>query len=90
MIKSADLDLGEGELWWRTWCCAIDHGQPINAPANDAEDSDQIDEPVGRPQFRLFSPATRFEYFVKHLNLPALGIPIQFLNSFLKGAVRAN
>jgi hypothetical protein len=47
-VEDADLERGEGELWWCLRLCSIDHGQPEAAPAEDAERREQIDEAFGR------------------------------------------
>ena len=56
-IKDSDFAVGHGELRRRSRGGSIDHGEPEDAPAENAEDRDQVDEPLCRTQPRIFGPA---------------------------------
>lgn len=66
----------------------IHHGHPKVAPAQEAEDCDQVDQAVGSPQPRIFCSAPGFEDLVEDLDFPPLGVPAQLFDGFVIGADR--
>jgi hypothetical protein len=59
---------------------AIEHGDPKDAPTRDAEDRNQIHEPLGRPQLCFLRLAAGFEDLVERLDLPSLRLPFELLD----------
>ncbi len=64
--------------------CAIDHGHPEHAPAQDAEHGDEPHEALRRAQPRRLGPASGLEYFMEHLDLPAQSIPAEHSEGVLQ------
>ena len=62
------------------WRGTADHRHPEHAPAQDAEDRDQLHQALGCPQPGLLGPTARLEDLVEHLDLPAKRIPAQLLD----------
>ena len=79
-IEEINFRMGECQLWFGIWTCAIEHGQPKNAPVDDAEDRDRVGESVRGAKSRLLGFASGFQNFMKCFNFPAHGIPIEFFN----------
>lgn len=49
-IQQLDLQLRENESWRRIVLRAVDHRQPEDPPAHDAEDGDEVDQSLRRAQ----------------------------------------
>ena len=60
---------------------AVEHCHLEGAPADDAEDGDEVDEALRGPELGIFGLAAGFQDFMKHFDLPAQCIPLKFLGS---------
>ena len=65
------------------WRSAIQHRDPEDPPAQNAQDSDQVHEPFGRAELCIFHSASGLQDLVKRLDLPTLSIPGQLLDCVL-------
>ena len=61
------------------------HRHPEYAPADHAKDRDQIDKPVGCSEFRVLRATAGFEDFVKDLDLPTHGVPVELFDGTGRG-----
>ena len=61
------------------------HGEPEDAPADEAVEGDEFDEAFGGAELGLLHLAARFEDLVEHLDLPAQGIPVEFFDGVRPG-----
>ena len=57
-----------------------EHRQPQHAPADDAEDRDQVGRAIGGAQFCILSPAAGFQDLMEDLDLPAHRVAFDFLD----------
>ena len=64
----------------RVRCRTIEHRHPEDAPTEDTEDGNQIDQSVGGPELRFLCFAAGFQDFVKCFDFPARGIPLEFFD----------
>ena len=76
--------VGERNGSGRVRCRTVEHRHPEDAPTQDTEDGDQIDQAVGGAELGFLSFAAGFQDLVKRFNFPACGIPLEFFDS-LKG-----
>lgn len=58
-IEDADLELREGQGRRCLGSRSVDHGYPEDAPAENTERREQIDQALSRSQFRLLSATAR-------------------------------
>ena len=79
-IQKIDLQRREREGRSSIAGRAVDHGQPEDAPAQDAECGEQVDQTLGSAQLRLFRAAARFKDLVEGLDLPAQRVPAELLD----------
>ena len=68
-IQKIDLQRREREGRSSIAGRAVDHGQPEDAPAQDAECGEQVDQTLGSAQLRLFSAAARFKDLVEEVSI---------------------
>lgn len=66
------------------WSGAVAHGQPKDSPADKVEDGHQIGQALRGSQLGFLCFATRLQYLMKGLDLPAHRIPIEFFDSLAK------
>ena len=59
-IEDARFDLAEHEGRFEVRLDPVEHRQPEHAPAQDTEQRDQPDQPLGGPKACLLRPAARF------------------------------
>lgn len=64
---------------------AAQHRHPEDPPTEQAEDCDQIDDPLCRSQLDLFGLAARLQDLVEGLDLPAHRIPVELFDGGIAG-----
>jgi hypothetical protein len=80
MIEKCDFHICQRQFWWRALDCTVQHRYPELTPTQDAKDRYQVRQALRGSQYRVFRFATRFQNPVKHLDLPAHGIPVELFN----------
>ena len=76
-LQQVHFRIGEHATRIGAWRHAAEHGHPEDAPAQNAEQRQQIDQAFGGAKPRFFGPASGFQDLVKRLDLPTLGVPVQ-------------
>ncbi len=61
---------------------------PLRALPGVACHGEQVDEPLGSPQLRLFSFTAQLQDLVERLSFPAIGAPVKLLGRLLAGVYR--
>src|SRR5258708_32923607 len=62
LIQQLDFQLRKCYPGRRVRRCAVHHCQPEDAPAQDAEHRDQIDQPLGGAELRVFGLTAGLQY----------------------------
>lgn len=86
LVEQFDLSFCQRNVRGCIGSVSIDHGQQKYPPAKDTKHRNQVSQPVGRPQPRLFGFASRLQNLVKRLDFPARRVPVEFLDSVTTGA----
>ena len=62
LVEQSDLDLRQRQFWRRCLRAgSVDHRQPKDSPAQNAEDRYQVDQSLCCSQFRLLCSAARLQ-----------------------------
>lgn len=85
LIEDVDLCRCQGDRCWRLRCQARDHRCPEASPGDNAENRDQLGQPVSGPKPRCLGLAAGFQHLVEQLDFPAAGIPAQLLDCIVGG-----
>ena len=80
VFKQFDFGLRKSELDRCLWRGPANHREPEYAPVQDAEHRNQVREAVRCTKPRLLSLAARFQDLVEGFDLPAHGVPVEFLD----------
>ena len=68
--------------------CARKKGKPEESPSDNGVKGNHRFKSSVRVELGVFNVAARFEDFMQNLNLPAVAIPADALDSIIKGANR--
>jgi hypothetical protein len=85
-VEEKDLPAAHRGLWCRLGVGAVSLGQPEDPPRDDAEQRQDLHDPLGRPEAGLLRSAAGFEDLVKGLNLPPNRVPTDLLDRLLAHA----
>src|SRR5258708_3272368 len=69
LVEEIDLLRGERQFWRGFGDGSVEHSDPEDPPAEQAQDREQVDDSFGSPESRLFGLAARLQYLVEGLDL---------------------
>ena len=85
MVEQLPFNIRKGEIWRQVRRRAVEHGDPEDAPAENAEDGDKVDQPLSCPEPGVFGLTAGLQDFVKDFDLPSQRIPLKLFDGSIFG-----
>jgi hypothetical protein len=80
LVEEFDFGRRQHTIGRGVWARPVDHRQTEDAPADDAQDGQQVGQPVGGAEPGLLGLAAGFQDLVKSLYFPSKRVPVQLLD----------
>src|SRR5260370_3658700 len=86
LVEEIDLLRGERQFWRGFGEGSVEHRDPEDPPAEQAQDREQVDDSFGSSESVLLGLADRCQYLVEGLDLPAQALPAELLDGLFAAA----